>query len=187
MVWSGSGSIYLWTSQLCSPGGVTFIPGSFLSWKQGSNFLGLHISTPHSLKHKSSSVSRILVLVSFLLLWQNTWDDKFIKRKALFSLPVLEISFHGWLFHCFRAWGEAEHHDRECVMKQARWPGSRERERETGGSQSPNILFKGTTPVISSPSSRGATTSQLYHNLASKPSTQGPLGTFNIANSAILC
>jgi hypothetical protein len=82
------------------------------------------------------------VLVSFLLLQQNIWDNQFIKGKLHFSSQFGR--FQPMVTHWFWAYSKAVPHGRECVEELSSLPHSRdvkkkeEEEEEGAGAKIPS-------------------------------------------------
>jgi hypothetical protein len=87
------------------------------------------------------SLHWFLNLISFALLWQNTWEHHLIGRKDLFWLTVSEISFHGHLavslFGLVAGQNMMKVHGRGNLFTLCQ-PGSEGREEGTGAPPSPS-------------------------------------------------
>lgn len=85
----------------------------------------------------------LIVLVFFMSLRQNTWENQPTGRKIYSDVWFQTCSF---CLHCCGLWWEAKCYDREGMVELAisQWQG--DKESTTGRDRHPNMLFKVTNP-----------------------------------------
>jgi hypothetical protein len=92
-----------------------------------------------------------LMLIRFLLLWQNSWDTQLVRRNGLFWLIVSETSVHGQLAPLLSSLCRGSTSQQKCMAEES-WSlhgdWEAERERERGRDWGPCIPFRDTPPII---------------------------------------
>jgi hypothetical protein len=97
------------------------------------------VAWPHWSKHN--------VLVIFLSLWQNTWENQLKRKIDLFWLTFQRFFFMAISPCCFWAYDGTAHHGMECIVEETAYLMTSWRQRERGERLESTCPLQGHTPV----------------------------------------